>query len=800
MNRALIVIIAAAIATVFAYQAAKSISISTRLEDLMPESARSVQTLDNVLTKTGSFASIQFVVESDSPETTLNLLTDAKQRFDKLEWVDFSQYSEDIEILAQHKLLMTDTDELLELEDEVEATLPIYLARKLSEAVGSPVRYQLRDSDVSANSGESFNQGRIDELTDSLEKPLEKVRLFTTNDGLIGIVIVWPKSGFEGLGNSQRMVSDAKAIAAQLTAQSADTVRAGIGGRIANRAAQFEAVSRDLKYGLVSAIVLITLIIGASFRSFIAAPIIMVPLAIGIFWTLGVTGIVIGGLNLITVFLILILFGLGIDFGIHNFSRFKEERRGGASIHSAITSVINNTGQASLIAACTTAFGFFALMLTQFRAFSEFGFIAGAGILLIFVSMYSLFPALMVILTRLRPNLFLDKSADAKSEEPDYDITNTFAHKFALIITIALFAVSAFFAMRIEFEQNFKNLEARRPAPLEWANGQTDIIFGDSHDRAIISVDTIDELRQIKSYFDNKIATDTETPTIEKTVSVLNFVPPTDVQRARLEVINRLNSRADEIKYIDTERYEAAKKYLEIENLELADLPEALRRNYLGADNEPGYLLYIYNSVSMNDSRDARNFYDDAAVFAVDGHEYASASEGFIFVEMIALMKADAAKAIILVALTTGLLVLAFTRSFWATAVILTPPILGVLVTLGVMGLIGLKLSIMNMVILPSLIGITVDNAIHIFHRFERRANIADISAIMNTTGRAAVLTTMTTLIGFGGLVIASMGGLRSMGFLAIIGFTACLVITWILLPGLLRLYGRKHFENTETE
>ncbi len=67
-----------------------------------------------------------------------------------------------------------------------------------------------------------------------------------------------------------------------------------------------------------------------------------------------------------------------------------------------------------------------------------------------------------------------------------------------------------------------------------------------------------------------------------------------------------------------------------------------------------------------------------------------------------------------------------------------------------------------------------------------------DISYIMNSTGRAAVLTTLTTLLGFGGMVTASMGGLRGMGSLAIIGFTSCLVMTWMLLPALLELYGKK--------
>ena len=61
----------------------------------------------------------------------------------------------------------------------------------------------------------------------------------------------------------------------------------------------------------------------------------------------------------------------------------------------------------------------------------------------------------------------------------------------------------------------------------------------------------------------------------------------------------------------------------------------------------------------------------------------------------------------------------------------------------------------------------------------------------MSTTGKAAGLTTLTTLIGFGGMITASMAGLRSMAVLAIIGFLSCLVMTWVLLPVLIQTFAK---------
>ena len=453
--------------------------------------------------------------------------------------------------------------------------------------------------------------------------------------------------------------------------------------------------------------------------------------------------------------------------------------------------VVQHTGGASLVAALTTSLAFFALMLTEFRAFTEFGFIAGTGVLLAYVAMYTVLPALIVILEQLgwrgdKPGKVHGIKINAS------DMLNPLKHQSAVLwVMLGLMIFALDFAPQLSFEKNFQNLEAKQPEELIRATNYVGEVFQDSHDRAIVVIDGLDELIAVDAYFKSLIASDTETPTIEKVSSLLDYIPDQHSQGQRLEIIHRLAEKAQELKNFDPSKYTAVERYLTIEDLNIADLPQAMRRTFLGTGSDPGYLFYIYNSVSMDDSDLARQFYDDAASFTVNGKTYYSAAEGFIFVEMMALLKAEAVKAIVLVVLTTSILVLVFVRSIIGTIIILLPPLLGVLVTIGIMGAFGPVLSIMNMVILPSLIGISVDNCIHIFHRFRSEGDHARITRIMNTTGRAAVLTTLTTLIGFGGMVTASMGGLRSMGMLAIIGFISCLLMTWMLLPVLLEYYSR---------
>ena len=789
-KRPLFILLIGAIITAFAMVGVTKISISTQIEALMPQGTKSVQTLNDALRKTGSFASVQVVVTSDDSDKNLIYLQDVKAQIEKFEWVESAQYEEDVSVLEQHKLLLLGEDELLELEKDVNQAYPTLVAKRIADAFGTEVTFTLREDNLVGYSTTVLDDSRLKQIQGELDSKPQSARPFISMDERTLVLVVWPKPGYESLGAAKRMVDESQALVDKLTMKPEyANLTSGVAGRIANKVAQFDAIVNDLKWGLLTSITLIAILLAWSYRSIMALPIIIIPLVLGILWTLAATTITIGGLNLITVFLTLILFGLGIDFGIHNFSRYREERRAGLDSQTALKVVILETGSASLIAALTTALAFFSLTLTEFRAFTEFGLIAGMGILLTFTSMYSVLPAMLVLSEKL--GWKADKIKTSKFPRiENSSFLNALAIPKRVWVFIGLCIIFTIaFAPQIQFERNIKNLEAERPEALTVATAAVDRVFTDGHDRAIIVVETIEELIALDKHFNDHIAADTQTPTIKKVGSLLNFVPEQNAQKRRLEIIRRLDRRADQLQGLDPDKYDSTKRYLSVEDLNIADLPNALRRTYLGTQSEPGYLMYVYNSVSMDDSATARLFYDDAAQVDVGGKSYFSASEGFIFVEMIALMKSDAIKAISLVTLTTAILVFIFVRSFSGTFVVLAPALLGVLITVAVMGAWGPNLSIMNMVILPSLIGIAVDNSIHIYHRYAHDGARANIANIMNSTGRAAALTTMTTLIGFGGMITASMGGLRSMGMLAIIGFLSCLVMTWLLLPLLLSVH-----------
>lgn len=125
--------------------------------------------------------------------------------------------------------------------------------------------------------------------------------------------------------------------------------------------------------------------------------VIGVPLLVSLAWTFGITYFYLGILNTMTSVLFVILFGLGIDYGIHFYARYIELRSTGLSVQNAIMETNEKTGEAILVSAVTTAAALYILMFADFRGFSEFGFISGTGILLALFGMLYILPSLLVI-------------------------------------------------------------------------------------------------------------------------------------------------------------------------------------------------------------------------------------------------------------------------------------------------------------------------------------------------------------------------------------------------------------------
>jgi hypothetical protein len=103
------------------------------------------------------------------------------------------------------------------------------------------------------------------------------------------------------------------------------------------------------------------------------------------------------------------------------------------------------------------------------------------------------------------------------------------------------------------------------------------------------------------------------------------------------------------------------------------------------------------------------------------------------------------------------------------------------------MALFGVQMNIANLIVIPLFMGMAIDNGIHLVDRALEPPRTAS-KRNTQSTGKAVVLATLTTIAGFGSLMVARHAGIFSFGLLLALAVTCHLVAVFTVLPLLLRL------------
>ena len=135
-----------------------------------------------------------------------------------------------------------------------------------------------------------------------------------------------------------------------------------------------------------------------------------------------------------------------------------------------------------------------------------------------------------------------------------------------------------------------------------------------------------------------------------------------------------------------------------------------------------------------------------------------------------------------------SIVLFAFHRSFKGLIITFLPTAYSIFMTFGILGIVRPQLTMLSIAIVALLLGLGVDYSIHLMNRFleERGDHIKKARRSIATTGKAVLLSTITTAIGFGSLMISSMAPLRDFGFGCSLGIVLCFFSTLIMVPPLI--------------
>ncbi len=213
----------------------------------------------------------------------------------------------------------------------------------------------------------------------------------------------------------------------------------------------------------------------------------------------------------------------------------------------------------------------------------------------------------------------------------------------------------------------------------------------------------------------------------------------------------------------------------------LDDLPADLRERHVSRNGR--WLLRVFGRDSLWDYGPLGDFV--AEVRAVDA---AATGKPFTTLEGLNAMQQGFARAGVYALAAIVLVLLADFRGVGRTLLALTPLAAGVVLTLGVMGLFGLPLNPANMIALPLIVGVGVDNGVHVLHDYLGRPRRP--YALGRSTGRGILVTALTTVLGFGTLTVSGHRGLAGLGLVLALGVGGCTLSALVFLPAALRLIG----------
>lgn len=169
------------------------------------------------------------------------------------------------------------------------------------------------------------------------------------------------------------------------------------------------------------------------------------------------------------------------------------------------------------------------------------------------------------------------------------------------------------------------------------------------------------------------------------------------------------------------------------------------------------------------------------------------ASTPFILVDILEGLDREVHRLIPLSLVAVALIVFVALRRLGLASLAIMPVVLGLLGMAAAMNLLELDLDMFNLAALLFVIGIGVDDGVHLTVRWaQTRHRRADIVSVWFETGAAVLLTSLTTMIGFGSLLLTRHAGLRSMGLLAVVGIAAATAVALLVMPAILWLTRRR--------
>jgi predicted exporter len=622
---------------------------------------------------------------------------------------------------------------------------------------------------------------------------------FANEDGTMNLVFVKPKGQALHGDDAQAFVDDAEAVLAPLRKEH-PKVKLGLTGGHAIAAATKDMLISDLETSGTLSMVLASLVFALTFRRFRALLAVMPPLVLGTLWTAGLAAALPGGLSAIAVAFTSVVVGVGVDTGVHVYAALMTARRNGLSGADAAREARRRTTKDVMGAAIIAAIAFGALYLSDIRAVRQLGVLCAAGEVLTAVAIVICTPSI---------GAWFERGGTPPETPSGWTRVVTWLTKTrGRAIVAAVIALSPIPLLFIWGPPPLaESVIAVRPKALEPLNVQQEIFdaFGGKKGQWVVLVPDKDleqgrvrgdRLAEMLGAMSNDV---------EVVDALTQLAPAPETQKARFAARDALDlpKRADDLEKALTEagfatdRFAGAIEGMRHPSHQIVSLDDVrkgtgaiLASRYLGED-EGDHLIALYLRPTDREGAAERI---EAALKKADPKAVLT---GYSRLEssLRETLRHDMPR----IALVAGGLVifalalsLRSARDVTLAALVIGSEICAVLICIRML---KIPLHAYDALVLPVLLGITVDEGMFLVQHARESKDKDTIEETIRVEGPSIASTALTTAAGFAALGICRFDGLRDLGWVGALGSAIGLVVALVVVPAGLRLWPSKPIE-----
>ena len=555
-------------------------------------------------------------------------------------------------------------------------------------------------------------------------------------------------------------------------------------------------------------------------------------LLVGLVWTNGIAAATIRDLNVISAAFNVLVVGLGGEFGIHFALRYLEIAADGRDRRAALVATAGSVGGSLFSSAVTTSIGFFIFLLTDFVGVGQLGFISGIGMFVSLFCTLTVLPALVAIGPAGAPPRVL-RTPSWLGRLDRVPLHYARAVRWGAVV-IGLGAIALL--PRIRFDYNMVRLHD--------PTSEAVATFEDLLSRGTTAPWTIDVMAPDLASASGLVAQLGELPSVAETRTVADYVP--SAQDEKLEIIETLSyfvpplvsagpERTDEERRASLARLAAeagrsatqgaelvaaparrlqsaldgllagpaaapvpAALLASLERelvgslpsqirdlqaliaagpVEFGDLPVGLQRQMLAPDGRAR--IEVRPRGDVGESRALERFVEEVRAVAP-----AAGGLAVYTVEWGRVTWSAMLHALIGGVACMFLFLVVLWRSVRDALLAFFPLLLAAVLTTSALAVVGEPFNFANVIVLPMLIGMSVDSGVHLVHRHRTKPEEEDVLA--TSTARAVFYSALTTMLSFGSLAMAPHRGVAAIGRLLTIGVGLVLICYVVVLPAVL--------------